>query len=455
MAITIRTGANGSYKSAYTAYFTIYQALKAGKVVVTNIEGMQPLDVIEKRFDTKFPTTSKLIRVSSRDAAGVHLWTYFFCWCPIGSLIVIDECQDIYSKNIGFDMKKVSSKPVEDFITKDNGKDGLLPTSYLSFFYSRYVPADMNDLDVSEMDDRGVAEYDEQGRIIYPHTFNEGFMRHRKYNWDIELLSPDWKQIDSGIKACGEQNFFHKGRDQFFWRKRNPLIWKHDKSVSTPVIPKSKDINITNQKIPLDAFLLYKSTGTGIAKQAGAMNTLFRSPKAIAVLLTFICCIGYLLYEISNRYFDSSEEVEKTQENSTHLEAPAQTEQRTEKSIQSSGVLSPRGDSRQGSDNGNRAPVSIGSILPFDGIQKAFVTGINFSIKRGKIDRQISLEVFTHDGVYSVNDRYLAANDVSYEVIDDCLLRLEREQQSKLLTCKPIQAIVRESETKQAKLALF
>ncbi|MGF1755820.1 toxin, partial [Vibrio makurazakiensis] len=112
MAITIRTGANGSYKSAYTAYFSIYQALKAGKVVVTNIEGMQPLKMIEKRFNIQFPTTSKLLRVSSRDAAGVHLWTHFFCWCPIGALIVIDECQDIFSKNIGFDMKKVTYQPV-------------------------------------------------------------------------------------------------------------------------------------------------------------------------------------------------------------------------------------------------------------------------------------------------------------------------------------------------------
>jgi len=54
MAITIRTGANGSYKSAYTSYFTILAALKAGKVVVTNIEGMQPLKSIEKRLNIRF-----------------------------------------------------------------------------------------------------------------------------------------------------------------------------------------------------------------------------------------------------------------------------------------------------------------------------------------------------------------------------------------------------------------
>lgn len=63
MAITIRTGANGSYKSAYTAYFSIYQALKAGRTVVTNMEGMQPLAVIEERFNIQFPSTAKLFRI--------------------------------------------------------------------------------------------------------------------------------------------------------------------------------------------------------------------------------------------------------------------------------------------------------------------------------------------------------------------------------------------------------
>ncbi len=78
MAITIRTGANGAYKSSYVSYFVIFEALKAGRVVVTNIEGMQPLEVIEKRFDIQFPSTAKLIRIFSRDEAGMDLWQHFF-----------------------------------------------------------------------------------------------------------------------------------------------------------------------------------------------------------------------------------------------------------------------------------------------------------------------------------------------------------------------------------------
>ena len=454
MAITIRTGANGSYKSAYTAYFSIYQALKSGRTVVTNIEGMEPLSVIEERFNITFPTTSKLFRVSSRDEAGVYLWTHFFCWCPIGALIVIDECQDIFSKNVGFDMRKVKYKPLSDFITK-SPTDGLLPKDYESFFNSRHNPADMHALKASETDDRGVAEYDADGRIIYPHTFNEGFMRHRKYDWDIELLSPDWKQIDSGIKACANQNFFHKGRDQFFWTKRKPYIYKHDKAVSTPVIPKKKDINLTSQKIPLDAFMLYKSTGTGSAKQQLAMNTLFRSPKAILVFLLSIFCLGYIIYDLSNRYFETDEAMEEAGQTASSTAVLDQSKTLPNQSSEASGDVRSSGDSSKGNDKDSLSHIPIAEVLPFEGIKKAFVTGVNFSVKNGSIERQVSIEVEALDGFYSLNENFLKAYDITYDRIDDCLLKLSRGQLSKLITCKPYAAAAALPEVSRADVSLF
>ena len=454
MAITIRTGANGSYKSAYTAYFSIYQALKAGRTVVTNMEGMQPLAVIEERFNIQFPSTAKLFRIGSRDESGVHLWTHFFCWCPIGALIVIDECQDIFSKNVGFDIRKVKYKPLSDFITQ-SPRDGLLPKDYERFFNSRYTPANMDELQDSEIDDRGIAEYDSEGRIIYPHSFNEGFMRHRKYDWDIELLSPDWKQIDSGIKACANQNFFHKGRDQFFWTKRNPYILKHDKSVSTPVIPKKKDVNLTNQKIPLDSFLLYKSTGTGSAKQQLAMNTLFRSPKAILVFLLSIFCLGYIIYDLSNRYLETTETVEEAGQATPAAAVPEQDEILASKSSETTRNVRSSGDSSKGTNKDSLSHVPIVEVLPFEGVKKAFVTGINFSIKNGSIERQVSIEVEALDGFYSVNENFLKAYDITYDRIDDCLLKLNRGQLSKLITCKPYAAAAALPEVSRADVSLF
>lgn len=458
MAITIRTGANGSYKSAYTSYFTILAALKAGKVVVTNIEGMQPLKSIEKRLNITFPSTAKLIRVTSRDKGGIYLWTHFFCWCPIGATIVIDECQDIFSKNIGFDMKKVFYKPLEEFITKDGGKDGLLPESYVDFFYSRYIPADMQALEESEVDDRGIAEYDEQGRIIYPHTFNEGFMRHRKYNWDIELLSPDWKQIDTAIRACGEQNFFHRGRDQFFWAKRKPYIFRHDNAVATPVIPRKKDVNLTTQKIPLDAFLIYKSTSTGAAKEAGAMNLFFRSPKAVGVFLLFFACVGYLIYALSGMVFGGSESVEESQAATSTGSGAVTGSGSSVQSVQNADVLPNGGSGGQTGDNGRHATglVTFFDVMPFEGVQKAFLTSTTLKKSpEGIFDVFLTFDVVTDDGVYSVNERFLAAHDVRYSIIDHCLIELSRGDKSRMLTCPPNQVVQQRDAPAQAEVKLL
>jgi len=339
-------------------------------------------------------------------------------------------------------MKKVFYKPLEEFITKDGGKDGLLPESYVDFFYSRYIPADMDALEESEVDDRGIAEYDEQGRIIYPHTFNEGFMRHRKYNWDIELLSPDWKQIDTAIRACGEQNFFHRGRDQFFWAKRKPYIFRHDNAVATPVIPRKKDVNLTTQKIPLDAFLIYKSTSTGAAKEAGAMNLFFRSPKAVGVFLLFFACVGYLIYELSGMVFSGSESVEKSQTSVSTVSGSVTGSESGVQRVQDADVLSDGGSSGEVGDNGRNATsgVTFFDVMPFEGVKKAFLTST--TVKKspeGIYDLFLTFDVVTDDGIYSVNERFLAANGVRYQIMDDCMIKLVRGDKSRLITCPPRQ----------------
>ena len=169
---------------------------------------MAPLN-IRAASDIKFPSTTKLIRISTEMERGLRLCNISFGWAPIGALIVIDECLvDILSVKVGFDLKKIFYKPLDEFLSD-------LPDGYQDFFNSRYVPVNMEELTLATSMTVIRVEYHEDGRIIYPFSFNEGFMRHRHYNWDIELLSPDWKQIDSGIKACAEECFFHKGRDGF------------------------------------------------------------------------------------------------------------------------------------------------------------------------------------------------------------------------------------------------
>lgn len=440
MAISIRTGGNGSYKSAYTAWFVILPALKAGRVVVTNLEGMEPLHVIEERLNIKFPSTTRLIRIFSRSEVGINLWQHFFCWCPLNALIVIDECQDIFSKNIGFDGRKVKYRPLAEFLPN-------LPDDYQEFFDSRYMPVDMKTLKESEVDDTGCAEYDSTGRIIYPLTFNEGFMRHRKYNWDIELLSPDWQQIDSSIKACAEQAFFHKNRDKMLMCKRKPWIYQHPVNVSKPVIPDKKSPTLFTEKIPLEAHLLYKSTGTGATTKSGGLNVAFRSPKFLISLALMIGCPLYVLYEIGNMFIDDEGETStvelSTGGDSQNLESvPVQRPQET---TQGDSVLPSGGDSHQGDKQSRAAFVPVSQVLYFEGLETAYLSGFH---KRTVVNQKRSgeyrtnhfdvvINAYTKDGLYSLNRRYLDAVDVEFELLDECLMVLKQGELRSLITCEP------------------
>lgn len=435
MAITIRTGANGSYKSAYVAYFVILPALRSGRCVVTNFEGMQPLEKIEELFDEKFPETTKLIRISSRNVKGLDLWRYWYCWCPLNALIVIDECQDIFSKNTGFKMEKFNYKPVSEF------KDSL-PDGYENFFNSRHVPVDMDNLQPCDIDDTGAAEYDDQGRIIYPTTFNEGFMRHRKFNWDIELLSPDWKQIDSNVKACAEECFFHKNRDGLKLFARKPYIFKHSKTVATPAIPEKRDVNLTSVKVPLDAHLLYKSTGTGLTTKSGGTNLLLKSPKFLFAVTAIILSVGYFIYAITDIYNRNSETDTQSPEVEQVKQSDVSSENENIQSSKDGRVLCDGRDSdqdcEQSSDNAfylNDVP----TFLDIADLSTVYVT--SRVVKYGgvgeyPIEVNLSLEVSTFNGgQFYVTERYLDYLNVTYQFIDDCMLLLTKGDQNALIGC--------------------
>ncbi|HHP0486566.1 TPA: zonular occludens toxin domain-containing protein [Vibrio harveyi] len=450
MAITIRTGANGSYKSAYTAWFSILPALKAGRVVVTNLEGMEPLHVIEERLNIKFPSTSKLIRIFSRSEVGIDLWQHFFCWCPLNALIVIDECQDIFSKNVGFDGRKIKHRPLSDFLEH-------LPDWYKEFFDSRHVPVDMETLKESEIDDLGCAEYDEDGRIIYPLTYNEGFMRHRKYNWDIELLSPDWQQIDSSIKACAEQAFFYKNRDKMFFAIRKPYIYQHPVNVTKPVIPAKKDPGLFIEKVPIEAHLLYKSTGTGAITKSGGMNTLFRSPKFIFACLLSVFCVGYFIYGVLDLLIKDESQV-STIESQTGDSVQALESVDSEQASQGSkggDVLSNGGARSSVRQQGGDPFVPVTDVLYFDGLERAYLSGFHTSKKRYYVndkpytDRKfdVVINAYTSTGTYSINANYLKAIDVQFEVLDYCLMVLKKGELQSLLTCEPNALPSKESDT--------
>ena len=98
MSVKIYHGPAGSYKTSSAVWFELLPALRAGRIVVTNVEGMYPLSYIEKALGEKFPASARLYRVSSQSDKGRRLWRSWFHWMPIGSFVLIDEVQDVYRR---------------------------------------------------------------------------------------------------------------------------------------------------------------------------------------------------------------------------------------------------------------------------------------------------------------------------------------------------------------------
>ncbi|MBJ6907674.1 zonular occludens toxin domain-containing protein, partial [Vibrio cholerae] len=63
------------------------------------------------------------------------------------------------------------------------------------------------------VDDIGERIVDENGLIIMPENFEEAFQRHRKYNWDIVLCTPNISKLGSEIKSVSETAINHSSLD--------------------------------------------------------------------------------------------------------------------------------------------------------------------------------------------------------------------------------------------------
>ncbi|MZI93245.1 zonular occludens toxin [Vibrio sp. CAIM 722] len=443
MAVSFRHGSNGSYKSAYAVWFEIVPALREGRIVVTNVEGLKSLSGIEKALGEKFPSSTRLIRIFSRSEEGVRLWQNWFCWMPTGAFVVIDECQDLFTTDVGFKREKAVYHPVEEF--KDD-----LPADFLELFYSRWlpVPEDARHID-GEEDDTGRTQYDEHGRLVYPYNFYGAFMRHRKYQWDIVLLTPDWTSIPTWMRGCAQEAYSHRSTDTFF-RKRRPRIFNH-KPQSSKSQPSTKAdfASCTSKKIPLDVFALYKSTGTGGFNESKADLTMLKSPKFLVAMLIALLSMGYFLWSMYHVFF--SDTVDSNQASVASASGASHHSNVVEKldSKYSADTSSGRKNSSSVVDSGRRnesdhTPDNVDTINPFkeafpifNSAKHVYLTGELKTVGKKFSYTKFVFRIDMPDGSYYVRSHALAKYGYYFEYIDDCLVSVKYGKRRVMVMCAP------------------
>ncbi len=457
MAVCFRHGSNGAYKSAYAVWFEIVPALRAGRLVITNVEGLKSLKGIEKALGEKFPESAQLIRIFSRSEEGVLLWQNWFSWAPIGALIIIDECQDLFTKDVGFNREKALYKPVEEFLQ-------YLPPGFSELFYSRWlpVPEDARSND-GEEDDTGRTQYDDEGRLLYPYNFYGAFMRHRKYQWDLILLTPDWTSIPTWLRGCAQTAYSHSSKDTFF-SKRRPRIFVHTPQGSKSQPTTKQDFAAsTSVKIPIDVFALYKSTGTGDFNESKADITILKSPKFIFVILLMFGSLSFFvkgLYErFSSSDSNSTTQVENSsQEGSSALDDSAFTasgDTQTKASLQSDRSLADVHDSSEGRvsrmANDGRVNPFYHEFSMFDDASAVYLTEANRYVKNGRAKFVYNFRIDMGSQTYYLNSNTLSRYNYMFNQIDDCLVQVMYDTEYTLLTCPPYEAV--ESAPKDSMMA--
>ncbi|MBV7296618.1 zonular occludens toxin domain-containing protein [Enterovibrio paralichthyis] len=437
MTTVIRHGPAGSFKTSYAVWFELLPALREGRIVVTNIEGMRTIGEIERHLGERFPDSAKLIRISSQTSNGRKLWQNWYNWIPLGSMILIDEVQDIFNKTVGFNMEKNVWQGLDPF------KD-ILPDSFTDTYQrarQNFKPSD------DYIDDIGEKIVADDGSIIMPNCFEEAFQRHRKYNWDIVLLTPNISKLGSEIKSVSEVAFAHKSKEKIgFWGKRRTRIFEHDPR-STTVKPTSNDITDII-KVPVAVHLLYSSTATGATSSIKSGTSLMAMPKTYL----FLAALGLSGYFLISGFIDAKD-------NSVLLQTVTGTSASGAKDKTSDNVSVPtnqtfaKPDSKTGNQGSGVArhdiPRSTGNVgsgltnlkwpdwFPFPDAEAVYLTATHHKVDNGKVTSNSTYLVRLEDRDVYVSDRGLSILGVKQLVIENCLAALIHDDQKLLVGCPP------------------
>ncbi|WP_281556538.1 zonular occludens toxin domain-containing protein [Thalassomonas sp. RHCl1] len=420
MAASIFHGAPGSFKSASAFWFEVLPALRQGRVVVTNIEGILPKESIEIELDEVFPETADVWRLSSQTDKGLFLWRRWFWWMPVEAFIILDEVQDVFPND------STVFKPVE----LDSQGIGAIKDQLPDKYYDHYQTAIANYTppnDEGSIDDTGEIVLDENGHIIYPKNMREANMRHRKYNWDIIYCTPEITEIHKLVRSVCQYAYKYKYFDslEFIpWFKRRPRYHEHSPKSSGETLNKGQPKKW--RRIPEAVHKCYRSTSTGqITKRRGANG--LKDPTLIFAIALLLCCFGYATWWLFLK-------PERQDPFSTELVSKETTE-KTRSNTAANNPFSPDNDSRPAADE---VPVPI--ELPFQATDITFNGYLDITDNNQKYREYFFTMRVGHQDVY-VNQDDLRNFGFKVSFINQCMVRLKKGEFFKLVTCNPRQLI--------------
>lgn len=245
MSIKIHHGPNGSYKTSGAIQDDAVPALKDGRVIITNVRGF----TLERAYAVfpDLPNTAQIINLDLESLADLERMRTWFQWAPRGAFLIFDETQLLFPKS-------------------------------------------WREKDLEKFDFPGGPEAAHEADR--PMGWLDAWTRHRHFNWDIVLTTPNISYIRDDIRMTCEMAYKHSNLAVIGIPGRYKEA-QHDAQLNRP--PADGTI-IEYKRIRQQTFALYQSTATGKTQDTKAGKSLFRSPKLVLLLALLAACIGFVGY---------------------------------------------------------------------------------------------------------------------------------------------------------------
>lgn len=245
MSIKIHHGPNGSYKTSGAIQDDAVPALKDGRVIITNVRGF----TLERAYTVfpDLPNTAQIINLDLESLADLDKMRTWFQWAPRGAFLIFDETQLLFPKS-------------------------------------------WREKDLEKFDYPGGPESAHEADR--PMGWLDAWTRHRHFNWDIVLTTPNISYIRDDIRMTCEMAYKHSNLAVIGIPGRYKEA-QHDAQLNRP--PADGTI-VEYKRIKKQTFRLYQSTATGKTQDTKAGKSLFRSPKLVLLLALLAGTIGFVSY---------------------------------------------------------------------------------------------------------------------------------------------------------------
>ncbi len=242
MAIKIHHGPNGSYKTSGAIQDDAVPALKDGRLIITNVRGFT-LERVLQVFPS-LPEATEIINLSLESLDDMERMRTWFQWAPRGAFIIFDETQLVF-------------------------------------------PKAWREKDLERFDCPGGPEA--ASEADRPMSWLDGWTRHRHWNWDIVLTTPNISYIRDDIRMTCETAYRHSNLAVIGIKGRYKEA-QHDAQQNRA--PADGTI-VEYKRIKPETFKLYLSTATGKSQDTSAGKSLFKSPRILLLLALMAGSIGY------------------------------------------------------------------------------------------------------------------------------------------------------------------